>query len=292
MNSVPIMVPSKAALISGLLLLAVGLLPQSASSAEVEPTVTIKAGDQARTYTRSQLLGMPQTENVVVKKDPAYPGQSLTYRAVPLSLLFEGFKLTDSNTLLFKCLDGFSAPISVPRVLNRDPKKSRAFLAMETPTKPWPNLKSGKTAGPFYVVWENPEASNVGTEEWPFQVIGFEVKASFEEQFPNVAPDPKISELDPIRRGYLAFQKTCFACHTLNGEGASHLGPDLNLPMNPTEYFKEGMIKKLVRNPQSLRHWPESKMPALGRDAISDRDLEDVIAYLRHMSRRKKKIGN
>lgn len=290
MDTIQFKVRSKAALWSGFFIFLLMTTVSLVSRAESEPTLTIQAGDQTRTFTRAQLLAMAQVQNLSVERDPAYPKRKIVYRAVPLALLFDGVKLQDSNTLLFKCRDGFSAPISVPRVLNRDPEKSRAFLAIEPPSTPWPELKGGKTAGPFYVVWENPLASNVGTEEWPFQIMAFEVKPSLEQQFPATVPDLKLSEIDPVRRGYLAFQKTCFACHTLNGEGASHLGPDLNLPMNPTEYFKPGIIEKLVRNPQSLRRWPESKMSALSREAISDRDLENVVAYLKHMSHRKKKI--
>ncbi|CAN5507051.1 cytochrome c [soil metagenome] len=288
----------KAALASGLLFFTFGLSQLPWAKAASEPTLTIQAGDQTRTFTRDQLLEMAQVQNVVVEKDPEHPKLKMTYRAVPLAILFDGVKLEATNTLLFKCLDGFSAPISVTRVLNRDPKLSRAFLAIEPKDDPksgskepkWPIVKDGKTAGPFYVVWENPRASHIGTEEWPYQVISFEVKPPFDEQFPLIKPDSKLSEIDPVRRGYLAFQKTCFACHTLNGQGASHMGPDLNLPLSPTEYFKPGMIEKLVRNPQRLRQWPESKMPALDKTAISDRDLENVVAYLKHMSHRKPKI--
>ena len=54
--------------------------------------------------------------------------------------------------------------------------------------------------------------------------------------FPKHETDAKVA------RGLKLFQKTCFACHTINGEEASKVGPDLNLPMNPTEYFKEGVL--------------------------------------------------
>ena len=45
------------------------------------------------------------------------------------------------------------------------------FYAFEDPANPWPPL-SGTTvsAGPFYLVWEQPERSGVGSEQWPYQL--------------------------------------------------------------------------------------------------------------------------
>ncbi|HJW79192.1 MAG TPA: cytochrome c, partial [Beijerinckiaceae bacterium] len=40
----------------------------------------------------------------------------------------------------------------------------------------------------------------------------------------------------PARVGQAVFEATCLACHRMNGGGSSEMGPDLNRPMNPTEY--------------------------------------------------------
>jgi cytochrome c1 len=71
----------------------------------------------------------------------------------------------------------------------------------------------------------------------------------------------------------------------LNGGGASDVGPDLNLPMNATEY-KAG-LHALIRDPKSVRSWPGQKMNGLPPDLQSDREIDLIIGYLKHMAGRK-----
>lgn len=251
----------------------------SAASA-AEPIITITAGATKREFTRAQLLESPHLARITVKDDPAYGGER-TYDAVPFADLFEG--LTAKETLLFKCLDGFSAPISAPRALSIDPRASHAYLAIER--TPWPKLKSGATAGPFYLIWDHPERSQIKTEEWPYQLTGFSVETSIEAQFPKTQPGADASAQE--QHGYKLFLQNCFVCHTMNGEGTSQLGPDLNIPHNPTEYLAAGYLKTLVRNPQNLRHWPQSKMSSFDDKTLSDKDIADITAYLARMEKRK-----
>ena len=46
-------------------------------------------------------------------------------------------------------------------------------------------------------------------------------------------------------------------------------------------------LRRLIRDPQSLRRWPAAKMPAFDVAMLSDRELNDVLAYLRYMANRK-----
>ena len=96
-----------------------------------------------------------------------------------------------------------------------------------------------------------------------------------------------MSAHDPVRRGYAVFEKNCSVCHTLNLGGDATVGPDLNVPYNPTEYMRVDALRRLIRDPQSLRRWPAAKMPAFETRSLSDRDLTDLLAYLRHMADRK-----
>ncbi|VXC66123.1 Cytochrome c, mono-and diheme variants (fragment) [Pseudomonas sp. 8Z] len=50
-------------------------------------------------------------------------------------------------------------------------------------------------------------------------------------------------------------------CHRLNGAGDAELGPDLNIPHSPTEYFGGDFLRQYIRAPQSLRRWPQARMP-------------------------------
>ena len=100
---------------------------------------------------------------------------------------------------------------------------------------------------------------------------------------PAVGVAPK----DAVRRGFAAYVRQCSACHTLNLAGDAGIGPDLNVPYNPTEYLRVDALRHFVREPQSLRRWPAEQMPATGTTALSDRELTDLMAYLRHMADRK-----
>jgi mono/diheme cytochrome c family protein len=64
-------------------------------------------------------------------------------------------------------------------------------------------------------------------------------------------------------------------------------GPDLNLPMNPTEYFTDAGLRALIRDPRSVRVWPEQRMPSFAEEDLSDEEIGLILAYLNHMADRK-----
>ena len=92
---------------------------------------------------------------------------------------------------------------------------------------------------------------------------------------------------DPIRRGLAVFTTNCIVCHTFNLAGDATVGPDLNVPHNPTEYMREEYLRRLIRNPASVRYWKEQKMPGFDTAAISDRELDELLAYFYYMAKRK-----
>ena len=224
-----------------------------------------------------------------MENDPVYSGQKMEYMALKATSLFDQVELDDDAVIQFKTLDGFSAPVSRQRLLNKSSKESIAYIAMELPDKKWPPMKPGKpSAGPFYLIWKNPELSHISSEEWSYMLAAFEVKGSLETTYPEIFPSNKLSGDDPVTKGFRLFVKNCFACHTMNKVGASGIGPDLNVPMNPTEYFRTAALKKLIRNPQAVRHWPNGRMQGFKPEILSDHDLDHLVAYLEHMSRRRK----
>ena len=171
-------------------------------------------------------------------------------------------------------------------LLNTDPQRSVAFIAIEDPDRKWAPLKPGEktTAGPFYLVWQNPEKSRIAREMWPTQLAALEVKADFATLFPKIFPK---SQDKNVQAGFTSFTRNCFMCHTLNGQGTSQLGPDLNIPFNPTEYMGEKYLRQLIRDPQSLRRWPQSKMAGFSPRDLADGELDEILAYLRFMSAQK-----
>lgn len=234
-----------------------------------------------RTWTSAALLAHPQAEDIRIPADVAYQ-RAMHYRAVPLAALLEGVAAGDH--LQAVALDGFAAELAAAPLLAG--QGARAWLAVEDPAQPWPALAQGKpSAGPFYLVWQHPEAAQIGPEQWPFQVARIRLLEPLAQRFPALLPAAGASA--EVQAGFAQFQKHCLACHRLNGAGDSQFGPDLNIPHNPTEYFGPGFLALYIRNPQSLRRWPQGRMPGFSQSVISDNQLDQLIGYLRHMAGRK-----
>jgi mono/diheme cytochrome c family protein len=138
-------------------------------------------------------------------------------------------------------------------------------------------------------VWTDPQAGNISPEQWPFEVASIKRMAPVAERFPALLPDPALKADDPVNLGFALFQKNCLACHRLNGAGDAQFGPDLNIPYSPTEYFAADFLKRYIRDPQSLRQWPQAKMPGFSAEVLPEGDLQMLVGYLKHMAGRKVK---
>lgn len=255
------------------------LLGISIAAAQTEPS--LKVG--AKSYSLSALLQRPDLESITVSQDSVY-GREMHYRAIPAAALLSGMNLRDDDVVQFRCLDGFVATISKDRIMGTGPGKSRAYIAIEDPKSKWPDMPSDPSAGsagPFYLVWLKPELSGILQEEWPYKIAAFEIKGKLQNLYPKIFPRRQDSG---VARGMKLFQQTCLACHTINRQGPSQVGPDLNLPLNPTEYFKESILPRYIRNPKSIRSWESSKMPGFGPEVISDTDLTNIVVYLKEMA--------
>lgn len=243
--------------------------------------LTLELPGGTRTWETTTLLTHPQARDVTIQGDVTYK-TTMHYRAVPLAALLEGVKA--DQHLQAVALDGFAAELPAAPLLST--QGARAWLAIEDPKKPWPPLGQGKpSAGPFYLVWTEPSAARIGPEQWPYQVARIRYLPAVAERFPALLP---AAEADAdVQAGFALFQKHCLACHRLNGAGDAQFGPDLNIPHNPTEYLAGDFLPRYIRDPQSLRRWPQGKMPGFSREAITDEELGQLIGYLRHMAGRK-----
>ena len=251
----------------------------SASAAELK----IDLGHGVTTYHTEALLKRHDVRTISVPADVAFH-RTMHYRALPLTTLLKDIDTSDH--LQFVASDGFAAEIPAALLLNK--QGSEAWLAIEDPVQPWPALtKDHGHAGPFYIVWTQPQVAQVNPEQWPYQLATIRKLGGVTTRFPAILPDSSLPANSEVQRGFVVFQHTCFACHTLNGAGDAKLGPDLNIPKNPTEYLRADLLRAFIRNPQSLRQWPQAKMLGFGTKALSDADLDAVLAYLRHMATRK-----
>ena len=255
--------------------------------ASADPVLDIVIRDQARQFGRDELLLRADVANVDVAGDVAY-GKAMSYRAVPLAALLAGLDLPADSVIESVALDGFAAQLPLDLLTNTDPAKAVAWLAIEPADTPWPPLP-GKalSAGPFYILWTGASAATIRSEQWPYQLAKLVSQPSPAARWPQLGVDPALPATHPDRAGLALFVTQCLPCHTLNGAGASSVGPDLNQPMNPTRYLTRDGLRALIRNPKSVRDWPGQQMPGFPADQMTDSEIDLVIGYLKHMAARR-----
>ncbi|KWH62745.1 c-type cytochrome [Burkholderia anthina] len=267
-----------------LVLLTVCLLGQRASA---QSTLELDTDGAARALTRQTLLARPDATDIHVPRDIAY-GRPMTFRAVPFAALLGDTPLPADGVLETRAADGFAAQLPLDLVRRRAPAGAVPWLAIEDPAHPWPKLPGKQVgAGPFYLVWLGPDASSVRGEQWPYQIVRITIESSPLARWPSLAVDAALPANDPARAGQRLFVTQCLACHRIDGAGSSRAGPDLNTPMNPVDYFQPAALRRYIRNPASVRDWPGRSMPAFPPEQLSDRELDQIVAYLAYMARRK-----
>ncbi len=248
------------------------------------PVLVVTAGGVARQFTSDQLLARRDAATIPIPRDPAY-GRAMSYRAVPLRALLSALPPDAADTIQARATDGFVAEI--PRALIGG--AALPWVAVDDPAHPWPPLP-GKTvsAGPFYLVWQDPERDRISTEKWVYALAALTLVPSPVQRWPAIAVDVSAPEDAPARRGQAVFMANCLPCHRLGGAGEGTVGPDLLRPMPATAYFTEAGLRALIRNPTAVRSWPAQQMPAFDAATLGDSDIEAVIAYLRYLAGRPK----
>ena len=250
--------------------------PRTASAA----VLTLSVGGSQQRFSAADLLARADVAGIDAPQDVAYH-RAMSYRAVPLRALLASLGPSSDDTLEFRATDGFVA--SLPRRLIDG--AAIPWVAIEDPAHPWPALPNKmSSAGPFYLIWQNPERSAVSPEQWPYSVAAITAVQSPAQRWPGLAADAAHGASAAAQRGEAVFFANCLTCHRLAGAGEGAVGPDLMRPMPATSYFTEAGLRALIRNPASVRTWPEQHMPAFAPDAISDADIGAVIAYLRYQA--------
>jgi mono/diheme cytochrome c family protein len=255
-------------------------------SQAAEPVLDVVIDGNTRHFSRDALLARPDAVSIELA-DSAY-GKTMRYRAIPVAALLAGSDLPADSVIETVALDGFIAQLPLDLITNTDPAKPVAWLAIEPAADPWPPLpRKTVGAGPFYVVWTGATAATIRSEQWPYQVAKLVSQPSPAARWPALGVDPALPATHPVRAGQALFVTQCLPCHALNGAGASEVGPDLNRPMSPTEYLTPAGLQALIRDPKSVRNWPEQRMPGFPAERMSDREIDLVIGYLAHMAARR-----
>jgi mono/diheme cytochrome c family protein len=267
----------------GLAILLGGLLATAGAHAEA-PALTLALGGEPRSFTAAELLARPDAATLEIPDDPAYGG-SMTYRAVPLLALLGDRVDERFDTIEARAADGFVSQIPLALVRKGADGGSVAWIAVQDPGAPWPALP-GKTAGagPFYFVWQHPELSGIGNEQWPYQLASLTGAESPAHRWPQMVVASDLPEDAPARLGQAVFTAQCLPCHRMKGAGASDIGPDLGQPMSPAQYMSAEGLRALIRNPKAVRTWPQQRMPAFDVATLSDADLDALVAYLAAMA--------
>jgi mono/diheme cytochrome c family protein len=251
-------------------------------SACAQQVVSVSVAGVTHGYTAADLLSRADVKTVSTDRDDAYH-RSMTYRAIPLRSLLAGLNLDSEAYLEVVALDGYVSEIPVRLVLDDDPTRPTALLAVEDPAHPWPAIPGkSESAGPTYVIWIGNGAGTVRAGLWPYQAASISEVPSPIKRWPQLAVSALLSANDARRHGQDLFFAHCLVCHKVAGGGAAAVGPDLNLPMSPTEYFTANALQRYIRDPGSVRDWPDRRMPSFDSADLSDADIDLIIAYLRH----------
>jgi len=229
--------------------------------------------------TDANLMQPLKAQTVDISHDPVYQ-TAKQYQAYPLSNLTNKLAIpngqqSDDWVLVFTAADGYKVAMAYPDAL-----KEQGYIAFKdnaAAPKDWQPFKFGKktmTPEPYYLVW--PKS---GLDEWrypwPFQLVAMSLQPA-KDYYGAAAPT---NSNDPqVKNGFKLFSRYCIRCHSVNLAGGN-VGPELNIPKNVSEYFKENELSGFIRNASAYR--AGTKMPSF-ENVISVEDAQSIVHYLKH----------
>lgn len=240
-------------------------------------TLTLTTPGQTRQFTLDELRARLEVHGVTVD-DPVAKARKQ----------YEGFLLQDLLKLLapeggqkdfvfqLKARDHYESEVTLD-----DAIAHRGVLAFRNRGAPsLANIVVGDRTielGPFYLVWPG----NSSHLPWPYQVTVIELTDAPARSSARLRP--RAAKPDSVEmKGFELFLRHCRGCHSINARGGG-LGPELNAPMNVTEYWDEAVLKTFIRNPLDVRY--TTKMPSFPQ--LSDAEVNQLVAYLKTMRTQK-----
>ena len=225
-----------------------------------------------------------KTTIITVQDDPVYK-MTKRYQGYSLAEIIKSLKIpktysAEAMFIVFTAKDGYRVAMAY-----NDAVKEQGYIAFKdteaAENKSWVNFKLGKqteTPAPFYLVWTQ-QGLDKWRYPWPFQLtsISLEPAAAYAGAAAPQHPDTETTQ------GFNLFSLYCIRCHSVNLSGG-HLGPELNVPQNITEYFIEKKLPGFILNAPAYR--AGTRMPAFV-DTLDAGQIQSIVHYLRHMKTEK-----
>ena len=248
-------------------------------------------GRPVKTLTIEELKQLSPVQTIKAMDPNA--GRENEFFAIPFQPLLDkvyGDNWKRSEELLFTCADGYQP--SLPRERFEEYESYLAFDIKGIKKFAIRNVTEGNkliSLSPYYLIWNNRSLPALQMGDggfWPYQLVGVDL-IQFVDRFPKLAPPENSSK--KIQSGFLHFRKNCLQCHALNGEGG-HIGPELNYPVNVTEFYDLKFLKRWIMDPPSIR-W-KTAMPPFHSATEKDQKrieqiVDEIIAYLQSMKKKK-----
>ncbi len=181
---------------------------------------------------------------------------------------------TTNAMLVFECTDGYQPAMDYSKLFG----PAEGFLVYKDLNEDISANPSsiGPKFQPYYLVWDNVKKDD-DSFIWPFGVTGMKlISKSYHYRFMYPLKDQS------LMKGFNFFINHCIKCHSINKTGGTK-GPELNVPKNITEYWKEEDIISFAKNSKAYRY--NSKMPAIAN--LKHADFAEIIAYLKYMKNHK-----
>lgn len=224
----------------------------------------------------NKLLAIYPTQTVSMGYSRAYPHKKMDYQSILMKTLLTQLKVKQTDVIELIAKDNFSVYVPANLLLQTNSNKnSIAYLAIE-PKSSWPKLNNdtNDSAGPYQVIWTNPELSHISDEYWAWSVTDIAIHKTFPKHMIISSPQ---TENRSVLKGYQIYISHCAACHNINHVGKAVIGPDIGGSKNPLWIYKtKQKLAAFIRNPNQFR---PGRMSGSSKAGLTDDQLDNLIDY-------------